>query len=128
MDPVSLALFIAGFVAAEGTFVVSRLPTKKAFTFATALGATDSGTCELLHAFFGCGSIVRSYRRQAHFDDEVRFQVRRRADLVTRIVPFMDQHLPPSYKRQQYETWRTELLEYDELPHRPGGRPKPRSP
>ena len=38
------------------------------------------------------------------------FIVRRMRDLVEVIVPFMDEHLPPSYKRDQYEVWRTALL------------------
>jgi hypothetical protein len=27
-------------------------------------------------------------------------------------VPFMDAHLPPSYKREQYLAWRGRLLDY----------------
>jgi hypothetical protein len=115
METGAFAAFVGGFVAAEGTFFVTRRTERlKVFTFAVGLGATDAETCELLHTFFGCGSIVRSARRQAHYDDEVRFQVRRRADLVTRVVPFMDEHLPPSYKRTQYAVWRSELIAYHE--------------
>lgn len=32
--------------------------------------------------------------------------------LVEVVVPFMDEHLPPAYKRQQYEAWRAQLFEY----------------
>jgi hypothetical protein len=31
------------------------------------------------------------------------------------IVPFMDEHLPPSYKRQQYDEWKRQLLDYWEF-------------
>jgi hypothetical protein len=106
------AAFAAGFVCAEATFTTSRTPTRKSFTFAVALGAADTGACEWLHAFFGCGTIHHYARRRAHYDDEVRFQVRRLADLVDRVVPFMDEHLPVSYKRDQYLAWRAELLAY----------------
>jgi len=34
------------------------------------------------------------------------------ADLVEVVVPFMDEHLPPSHKREQYLVWREELLAY----------------
>jgi len=27
-------------------------------------------------------------------------------------IPFMDEHLPESYKRRQYLAWKAELLEY----------------
>ena len=35
---------------------------------------------------------------------------------MTVVVPFMDEHLPASYKRTQYEAWRAELVAYDERP------------
>jgi hypothetical protein len=113
-----LASFIAGFIAAEGTFSRVVLPRREAFTFAVALGATDAGACELLHEFFGCGTVHHYPRRRAHYDDEVRFQVRKLRDLVDRVVPFMDEHLPPSYKREQYLVWRAHLLDYWENPPR----------
>ncbi len=99
-------------MCAEGSFTVVRSTTKSSFTFAVALGATDTEACEWLAAFFGCGTIHTYPRRQAHYDDEVRFQVRRLADLVDRVAPFMDDHLPPSYKRDQYLAWRDDLLTY----------------
>ncbi len=105
-----IAAFIGGFVAAEGNFrVVGARPR---FTFAVGLGAKDSGTCEALYAFFGVGSIHRRARRREHYDDEVTFQVQGRRDLVEVVVPFMDEHLPPSHKREQYLRWRHELVSY----------------
>jgi hypothetical protein len=104
------AAYIAGFVAAEGTFV--RCGTPPTFTFAVALGATDADTCEMMHEYFGVGAVRAYPRRKAHYDDEVCFSVRALRDLVGVIVPFMDEHLPPSYKREQYEVWRAALLDY----------------
>jgi len=109
-DPV--AGFLAGFIVAEGTFVASILPARSRFFFAASLGAADAGMCDDLQRFFGCGTIHTSTRRQSHYDDEVRFQIADRADLLLRVIPFMDEHLPPSYKRVQYETWRATLLHY----------------
>lgn len=103
-----LAAWVAGFVVAEGTFV-HHAPSRT-FTFAVALGAADAGTCEALRDFFGVGSIVRAVRRKPHYDDEVRFQVRSVPELVDVVVPFMDEHLPPSHKRTQYEPWRAALV------------------
>ena len=107
-----LADFLGGFVAAEGCFTAAGTETKHSFTFAVALGETDAAACELLHDFFGCGTIHHYARRKAHYDDEVRFQVRKLRDLIERVVPFMDEHLPASYKREQYLVWRTQLLDY----------------
>jgi hypothetical protein len=111
---------IGGLVAAEGTFAVAQTPnargdTRPSFTFAVALAAVDRETCELLHAYFGVGRIRTYDRRAAHFDDECVFAVRAFADLVEVIVPFMDEHLPPSHKRTQYLAWREQLLAYESL-------------
>lgn len=51
----------------------------------------------------------------AHYDDEIAFQVRRLSDLVHVIVPFMETHLPCSYKREQFESWSRELNAYWEV-------------
>jgi hypothetical protein len=105
-----LANFIAGFTAAEGTFVVSGEPPS--FTFAIALGGADRESCSLLRCALDVGQIAAYKRRRPHFDDEVRFQVRRLKDLVEVVVPFMDEHLPSSHKREQYLVWRAQLLDY----------------
>lgn len=111
MQPATdLADFVAGFVAAEGTFGVSGTPSS--FTFAVALGAEDRESCATLRSYFGVGHVRAYRRREAHFDDEIVFVVRKLRDLVRVIVPFMDEHLPPSHKREQYVVWRTQLLDY----------------
>ncbi len=109
-----LAVFIGGFVAAEGNFRSAGYPPK--FTFAVGLGATDLQICEDLRVFFGVGSVHWRPRRRAHYDDEVTFQVRSRRHLLDVVVPFMDDHLPPSHKRQQYLEWRHELVHGNERP------------
>ena len=83
-----------------------RFPTR------IGLGSADIATCSNLQAFFGVGSLHVSPRRQPHYDDEVTFVIQRLRDLVEVIVPFMDEHLPESYKRTQYLTWRSALVEY----------------
>jgi hypothetical protein len=103
-----LAAFVGGFTAAEGCFVVSG----RRFFFAIGLGASDASTCELLVQFFGGGAVYCSPPRKAGNDGEVNYRVLRLSDLVDVVVPFMDEHLPPSYKRQQFLAWRARLLEY----------------
>ena len=103
-----LASYLSGVVVAEGCFTKTGDPPK--FNFSVGLGAADAGTCTLLQAFFAVGHIFSSPRRRPHFDDEVAFQVRKLADLVGVIVPFMDEHLPNSYKHMQYRTSRVEVL------------------
>jgi hypothetical protein len=104
------AQFVGGFVAGEGSFVVSGSPPT--FTFGVGVSAADAALCTRMQQFFGCGTLVGFGRRKAHYDDEVRYQVRRLRDLVDVVVPFMDDHLPRSYKRTQYDAWRAALLDY----------------
>ncbi|CAN5650797.1 hypothetical protein BH20ACT1_BH20ACT1_00550 [soil metagenome] len=81
--------------------------TPASFRFAVGLGAADTHVYLALREHLGVGHIIYAPRRQAHYDDEVCFAVRSLPELVGVIVPFMDEHLPPSYKRIQYEVWRT---------------------
>ena len=105
-----IADFLGGFFAGEACFLGG--PDNRRFRFQVGLGATDAETCEVARAFLGVGSLVRWPRRKEHYDDEVTFVVRRLHDLVAVVVPFMDEHLPPSHKREQYLVWREALLDY----------------
>jgi hypothetical protein len=77
-----------------------------------ALGASDAATCDLLLGFLGVGSVRTYPKRKDRYDDEVVYRVQRLRELVEVIVPFMDEHLAPSYKRGQYERWRADLLDH----------------
>ena len=100
--------FVAGFTVAEGSFTRSGDPPRCAFTI--ALGARDAGTCDALAAFFGVGRVYRYPRRADHHDDVAIFTVQDRPSLLSVIVPFMDEYLPASRRREQYEGWREALL------------------
>lgn len=102
-----VAAFLGGFVAAEGTFV----QTGERFRFAVALGAHDLRTCELLRDFLGVGTVRVYARRAVQNDDEAIFAVQAIDDLVDVVVPFLDEHLPPSFKREQFRSWRSCLLD-----------------
>lgn len=118
------ASFVGGFVAAEGSFTVSGQPSS--FTFAVGLGALDERTCQALLSFLGVGRLIAFPRRKSHYDDELCFAVRSLPALVEVVVPFMDEHLPPSYKRTQYEAWRARLLHYWEHDAKRSGRARSR--
>jgi hypothetical protein len=113
-----LAEFLGGFTAAEGSFIRGA----RRFRFAIGLGAIDRETCELFRDFLGVGNVYFYPRRKPHYDDEVTYVVQASADLATVVVPFMDEHLPPSYKRMQYFEWKSELLDYVENHARRKGR------
>lgn len=105
-----LSSAVAGFVAAEGCFTGTS--DGRRFVFTVGLGAVDTGMCETLLAFFGVGSISHFPRRKPHYDDEVAFVVGSARELVEVVVPFMDEHLPASYKRVQYAAWRERLMDH----------------
>jgi hypothetical protein len=107
-----LAHFLGGFTAAEGTFGANESAGR--FRFAVSLGATDQAMCKLMYAFLGVGHITFSPRRKPHYDDEVTYAVQALHELKDFVVPFMDEHLPESYKREQYLDWREKLLDYIE--------------
>lgn len=105
-----LAAFLAGFVAAEGSFFTTGLPPR--FRFAIGLGASDAGMCETARAFLRCGRLQEAPRRRPHYDDECAFSIQAIREHLEVTIPFMDEHLPVSYKREQYLGWRTRLIEY----------------
>lgn len=105
-----VAAFLGGFVAAEGCFTSTRIAGRTRFRFAVSLGARDRCMCEMFHDFLGVGTVYTSPRRRPHYDDEVTFAVQAIRDLAEVVVPFMDAHLMPSHKREQYLSWRSQLL------------------
>jgi hypothetical protein len=109
-DTDALAAFLSGFVAGEGSF--SGTSDGKRYMFEVGLGATDREMCDLLRQLLGVGHIYDSPRRRPHHDDEANFTVAAQRELLDAVVPFMDAHLPPSYKREQYLAWRERLLDY----------------
>ena len=102
--------FVAGFVVAEGCFV-GRAGGRR-FALTVALAAIDAATCQRLAGFFGVGRVYRYARRQPHHDDVAIFSVQSLPELRDVVVPFCDEHLPPSAKRDRYLEWRAALRAY----------------
>ena len=103
-----LAPFLGGFFAGEGYLRAGD----RGFDCTVALGARDAGMCELFRDVLEVGRVRRYQRRAAHHDDVVVWVVRSPRELVEVVVPVLDEHLPASYKRQQYLAWRAELLDH----------------
>lgn len=68
--------------------------------------------CVAPQQFLGVGRVYDHARRQEHYDDETVLMVQPLRQLIEIVVPFMDAHLPPSYKREQYLAWRARLFDY----------------
>jgi hypothetical protein len=79
---------------------------------AIAVGAVDASMCEMAQNVLGVGHIRSYTRRHPHFDDETVFAVQSVRDLVAVVVPFLDAHMPPCKKRDQYLVWRHKLIRF----------------
>ena len=112
---------VAGFVAGEGCF--TRSPSGKTFpdgspgvkfVFTIQVAAHDRGLLEAVRAAIGSGSISAD-RPPARpgWQPTVRFDVRSHRAHRRHTIPFMEAHLLPSHKRQQFEAWRDDLAAYE---------------
>ena len=77
-------------------------------------GARSVGALETLEGFFDCGAIYRNTRHDNHREDVYRWCVRRRDDLVERVVPFMQKVPLRTSKARDFEHFVRvlELMEY----------------
>jgi hypothetical protein len=112
--------WVSGFIDGEGCFCVNinrcsatRLGWQVRPEFVVTQGARSLGALETLEEFFGCGAIYRNTRHDNHREDVYRWCVRRRDDLVERVVPFVQKVPLRTSKAGDYERFvRTlELME-----------------
>jgi hypothetical protein len=91
--------WVVGFVDGEGCFSISvvrnrgcRLGWQVQHEFSVSQAASSHSALELLGRQFGCGKIIENTRRDNHREPLLRFSVKRRMDLVERIIPFFEEH------------------------------------
>jgi LAGLIDADG DNA endonuclease family protein len=108
--------WVLGFVDGEGCFSVGfvrqsgglgrrgyRTGWQVAHEFAVTQGASSTGCLHELREFFGVGGVIVNRRHDNHREPLQRFVVRRRADLLGRIIPFFEQYALRSAKRADFE-------------------------
>jgi LAGLIDADG endonuclease len=100
--------YIAGYVDGEGSFsvTVNRNPTSRfrlqlVPEFHVSQNGDRREVLDLLRRRFGCGYIKRNGRK----DRVMVFVVRRRDDLLTKVIPFFERTPLISAKQSEYETW-----------------------
>ena len=114
--------FIAGFVSGEGSFFVSlqqntayKTNTQVVCGFSIKVRADDRELIDLIwQAFDFAGNVheIHAARYQYDYDvgirrnDAVMYIVRKRSDLVDRIIPFFDTYPVRGRKRENYELWK----------------------
>jgi hypothetical protein len=108
--------WVIGFVDGEGCFSVGfvrqaggqrrrgyRTGWQVAHEFAVTQGASSIGCLNELREFFGVGAVIANRRYDNHREDLRRYVVRRRLDLVERIIPFFERYPLRSAKRANFE-------------------------
>ena len=99
-----------GFVDGEGCFSISvvcnttcRSGWQVQHEFAVTQAASSRSALEYLVEVFGCGRVVENPRWDNHRESLRRFSVKRRADVVARIVPFFEVHPLRTAKQLDFE-------------------------
>ena len=102
--------WVVGFVDGEGCFSISvvrnhvcRLGWQVQHEFAVTQAASSRPALEVLIEVFGCGRIVEQYRPLDHRQVLLRFSVKRRSELVDRVVPFFEANPLRTAKRADFE-------------------------
>lgn len=94
------------------------------FVFTVAVASRDRPLLETLQEFLGWGSISSQGSRRPGWLPTSTFCINSRRAHHAATIPFAEQYLLPSAKRQQYERWRDAVLAYEvEHPSRWGKGP-----
>jgi hypothetical protein len=111
-----LAQWVVGFVDGEGCFSIAvvrnrvcRLGWQVQHEFSVTQSELSRSALELLGEVFGCGGIIENRRHDNHRYPLLRFSVKRRVDLVERVVPFFEERPLITAKAQDFDRFRTAL-------------------
>ena len=102
--------YIAGYVDGEGSFhvAVQRHPTTRMGwqlvpEFHVSQDVSRAEVLDLIRDRLGCGSIRENHRGSR--DTTLVYVVRRRVDLLTRVIPFFERQPMISGKQREFETF-----------------------
>ena len=108
--------WVIGFVDGEGCFSIGfvRQPSRPdragyrtgyqvAHEFAVTQGAQSVNCLHELQEFFGVGQVIPNRRYDNHREHLYRYVVRKRRDLIERIIPFFRRHPMRSSKQANFE-------------------------
>lgn len=109
--------WIVGFVDGEGCFSVSRIrnqTTKFGYQlfpeFVVTQSARSVQVLKGVQDFFGCGKVFINNRNDNHREPMFRYRVRSLKELTEIIIPFFDEHLLVTDKKNDYQVFRTIAL------------------
>ena len=103
--------WIVGFVDGEGCFTVSffkhpksrlRLKWQVFPEFVITQGMKTKKAVEKVKKYFGCGEIYLNKRHDNHHEHLIKYVVRNREDLLTKIIPFFEKYPLLSAKKRDF--------------------------
>ena len=104
--------WVVGFVDGEGCFSISvvmnsgcRLGWQVQHEFSVTQAAPSESALEDLKRFFSCGTIIENRRHDNHRHSLMRYSVKRRPDLVERIIPLFEEHPLRTAKHYDFEAF-----------------------
>jgi len=110
-ERLKLSEYILGFVDGEGCFTISlfkhpksRLKLKwQVFPeFVISQKAKSKAVLEKIKKFFGCGSIYLNKRYDNHYEHMMKYVVRNREELLTKIIPFFENNPLKTAKKNDF--------------------------
>ena len=115
-----------GFVDGEGCFSISVVrnrvcplgrPAGSSTSSASRRAAPSRAALEVLIGVFGCGLIIENHRTDNHVQPLLRFSVKRRSDLVAKVVPFFEERPLVTAKQLDFEKFAGVLRLMEEGQH-----------
>src|SRR4030042_5270126 len=103
--------WIIGFVDGEGCFTISffkhpksrlRLKWQVFPEFVIVQEVKSKAAIGKIKKFFGCGAIYLNKRYDNHHEHLLKYVVRNREDLLTKIIPFFDKNCLQSAKKEDF--------------------------
>jgi LAGLIDADG endonuclease len=116
--------WVIGFVDGEGCFSIGviRNDSRTGFQvfpeFVVTQGARSKQVLHQLQSFFGAGQVVMNRRTDNHREPIYRYVVRRRSDLMERVLPFFERYPLRTAKRLDFERFASVVRLMNEGQHR----------
>src|SRR5205814_7769015 len=104
------------FVDGEGCFSISVVRNPGCCSgwqvqheFSVTQAASSRPALELVVEVFGCGSIIENHRTDNHLERLLRFSVKRRDDLLVKVLPFFEERPLITAKQLDFEKFASVL-------------------
>ena len=116
--------WVVGFTDGEGCFSISVVRNAAMSSgwqvqheLAVTQAASSRVALDVLRDVFGCGTIIENARKDDHREPLLRFSVKRRADLIEKVLPFFEAHPLRTAKRADFEQFAVVLRMMERREH-----------